>query len=62
VFGRGTLIVPKYLLVFQRAEREARDIQSPRYIHELYEIRKINVFSQLCNLSKPGGYFMYHKV
>ena len=33
MFGRGTLIVPKYLLVFERTERETRDIQSPSYKH-----------------------------
>jgi len=62
VFSRGTLIVPKYLLVFERTERETRDIQSPSYIHELYKMRKISVFSELCNLSKSRGFYMYRQV
>jgi len=54
VFGRGTLIVPKYLLVFERTERETRDIQSPGYIYTNFtKYGKISVYSELCNLPKP---------
>jgi hypothetical protein len=32
VFGRGALIVAKYLLVFERTGKKTGDIQSPSYV------------------------------